>query len=482
MLNIKTKKEKKLFTCQMVIVLIYSILIIITVMHHEPWRDEAQAWLISRDIPFFTMFTQMGYEGTPALWHIILAPFAKLGAPYIMLNIINLLIAVFAVIIFVFRSPFTIFTKILFVFSYYMAWEYAIIARNYTISILLLFIIASIYPDRFRKPIKYAIMLLLLFNTNVYSFFISVPLVIIFIYESINKKEFNKRIFIGILIMALGAISSFLQILPPKDIIHGGFFSFFVLKAPLIAIKNGFFPHLHGVLLRIISLFIIILTFIYLFRKSRHVLFFLLFSFIGLFYIFIFKHTGCFRHFGYILVIILFSFWISKYYKTDVVPYGLSHKWLLNYTILILNLSLLVSIVPMIKFHYKEWNYCFSGSKKMARYITENNLYTNIIVADSSPHTSSILPYLPCKKFWYADIEEFGTYVTWNKKYSENQGLALDIIIKRINGNSFSKNKTLLLLNRPIRNPEFYNYVLLYKVDNNIFGYRNEEFYLYKQL
>jgi hypothetical protein len=451
-------------------------------MHHEPWRDEAQAWLISRDIPFFTMFNQMGYEGTPALWHIILAPFAKLGAPYIMLNIINLLIAVFTVIIFLFKSPFTILTKILFVFSYYMAWEYAIIARNYTISILLLFIIASIYPDRFRKPIKYAIMLLLLFNTNVHSFFLAVPLVIIFIYESINKRKINKRIFIGFLIMALGVISSFLQLLQPKDIIYRGFFSFFVLKAPLRAIKNGFFPHLPGVLLWIISLFIIILTFIYLFRKSRPVLFFLLFSFIGLFYIFIFKHRGDFRHYGFILVIILFSFWISNYYKTDIAPKGLSHKWLLNYIILILNLSLLVSTVPMIKFHYKEWNYCFSGSKNMAGYITASNLYKNIIVADSSPHTSSILPYLPGKKFWYADIEEFGTYVTWNKKFSENQELTLDIIIKRINGNSFLKNNTLLLLNRPIQNPEFYNFVLIYKVENNIFGYGDERFYLYKQL
>jgi hypothetical protein len=57
--------------------------------YHEPWRDEAQAWLISRDLPILSIFRQMNYEGTPALWHIILVPFAKFGAPYIIENLIS---------------------------------------------------------------------------------------------------------------------------------------------------------------------------------------------------------------------------------------------------------------------------------------------------------------------------------------------------------------------------------------------------------
>ena len=82
-----------------------------TVFHHEPWRDEAQAWLIARDLTFIDIFRQMAYEGTPALWHMILAFFAKMGFSYISINLVNLVIICLAVGVFVFKSPFSILTK-----------------------------------------------------------------------------------------------------------------------------------------------------------------------------------------------------------------------------------------------------------------------------------------------------------------------------------------------------------------------------------
>ena len=50
---------------------------------HEPWFDEALAWLIARDSSIYEiLFVTPHYEGHPSLWHLILVPFAKLGAPY----------------------------------------------------------------------------------------------------------------------------------------------------------------------------------------------------------------------------------------------------------------------------------------------------------------------------------------------------------------------------------------------------------------
>jgi hypothetical protein len=37
-----------------------------------------------------------------------------------------------------------------------------------------------------------------------------------------------------------------------------------------------------------------------------------------------------------------------------------------------------------------------------------------LIVAHSMP---GIITYLPGKKFWYADIKDYGTFVTHNQKY-----------------------------------------------------------------
>lgn len=69
-------KENKI---DIIIFLIYAIVtFVITIIFHEKWRDEAQAWLIARDLDFWGIIKQMTYEGHPPLWHFILAPFAKL--------------------------------------------------------------------------------------------------------------------------------------------------------------------------------------------------------------------------------------------------------------------------------------------------------------------------------------------------------------------------------------------------------------------
>ena len=131
----------------------YALLTSIVAIYHEPWRDEAQAWLIARDLDIISLFKQMRYEGTPALWHLILFPFAKLNFPYCTITIIHLVIAISMVYLFVSYAPFSRITKLLFIFSYYIAYEYAIIARNYNIAILLLFLIAIFYKERFEHQI-----------------------------------------------------------------------------------------------------------------------------------------------------------------------------------------------------------------------------------------------------------------------------------------------------------------------------------------
>ena len=115
----KSNHDSKVRTSQFikwetVILITYGAALLFTIFHHEPWRDEAQAWLIARDIPLFSLFNQMQYEGSPALWHIIIMPFAKLGFPYITINLVHFLIIYLAAAVFVYKSPFSKTTKILF--------------------------------------------------------------------------------------------------------------------------------------------------------------------------------------------------------------------------------------------------------------------------------------------------------------------------------------------------------------------------------
>jgi hypothetical protein len=46
----------------------YCMVVLVGVTHHEPWADEAQAWLLSRDLGYrYLVFHQLAYEGVPPL-------------------------------------------------------------------------------------------------------------------------------------------------------------------------------------------------------------------------------------------------------------------------------------------------------------------------------------------------------------------------------------------------------------------------------
>ena len=88
------------------IMIIYSVFSFIILLFHESWRDEAQSWLIAKDLGFFQILQQMKYEGHFFLWYVILIPFAKLGFPYITIKIVSWVIVSISAWLIIKKSPF----------------------------------------------------------------------------------------------------------------------------------------------------------------------------------------------------------------------------------------------------------------------------------------------------------------------------------------------------------------------------------------
>ena len=61
------------------IMTIYALSSFLLLVFHESWRDEAQAWLIARDLNFFEIIKQLKYEGHFLLWFVILMKQLKLS-------------------------------------------------------------------------------------------------------------------------------------------------------------------------------------------------------------------------------------------------------------------------------------------------------------------------------------------------------------------------------------------------------------------
>ena len=203
----------------LVVMLCYSIITFIILLFHESWRDEAQAWLIARDLNIIDIFRQMKYEGHPVIWYLILVPFAKLGLPYVTVKIVSWLICNIAVWLILKKAPFNLILKILFIFSMPMIYLYPSISRSYCLIPLAITLVAIYFGQRHEKPIQYILSILFLANTHVIMYgMVGILLLLFYIEELIqnrktNSKEQKKKVYISLIVIIVGLILTLIPIL-----------------------------------------------------------------------------------------------------------------------------------------------------------------------------------------------------------------------------------------------------------------------------
>ena len=103
--NFKILKFWQTYPLEIIIYFFFIFLSIFLSFYHEPWLDEAQAWLISKDNNIWGMIKTMSYEGSPALWHFLIFPFTKLF-PFWVIQIIHKFFILGAILLLLFKSPF----------------------------------------------------------------------------------------------------------------------------------------------------------------------------------------------------------------------------------------------------------------------------------------------------------------------------------------------------------------------------------------
>jgi len=147
---------------------------------HEPWADEAQAWLIARDCSGVELlFQRLRYEGPPGLWYLILMVPSKILPYYPTIQVISFSIAVAGIFVFWRTSPFPPILKTLFPFTYFIFYQYAVVARSYVLLPLLIFLVGHYYPQRFRRVYLFTLLLCLLAYVSVFSALIAISTMLV---------------------------------------------------------------------------------------------------------------------------------------------------------------------------------------------------------------------------------------------------------------------------------------------------------------
>ena len=492
-------KEKIKGKEEIIIMFFYIIItFLIAIFFHEKWRDEAQAWLLARDLNPIELFRQMRYEGHPFLWSLILMPFAKLGFPYITQSIISLLIMWAAVWIFLKKSSFNNFIKITILLSLPIIYLYPVISRNYSLIPLSLSIIAMLYKQRNEKKLQYIFSILLLAYTHILMWGLVGILYVIYFIEQIkqiiknkeNKKE-NIKVIVGFGIAIIGLIVLIISLMGSTTANQGVKISlefnkyiFNIFFKKVLYNLIGYFIN-SNIVIEVLY-FILIIMFIYeaiTYRKNSLIMFVAIFWELVVF-LFIYRDWDA-QKTNTMFLILIFISWINlEQEKTKIVENtNKILKFVLIYTC---TLILLFCDVNGLQNIMQEVNYIYSDSKYIAKFINDNIEEEAIFICMDMPRSSAIIPYVDNRKFISSVAMKEFTYVTWNenaykrvstetaiqnayKIYKENQKLYLiESIYKDNENNDIKKLQEQNILSNALYETDF----------NNI--YKDEAYKIYK--
>ena len=189
-------------------------------LHHEPWADEAQSWLIARDShTLIDLLQAVKYEGTLPTWHLINKVFQLAGLDYSHMFVIPLTFSAIGVILLFFTdAPLT--AKIMLPFSFFAVYQNAVVARQYALVFPAMMLIVILYKKRFEMPVRYHMTLFLLALTSSYGVVVTCSFMLWdFICmvgkrfkDPIHKKSIIPFFATGIVIVVMSILS-----LPPAD-------------------------------------------------------------------------------------------------------------------------------------------------------------------------------------------------------------------------------------------------------------------------
>ncbi len=277
---------------------------------HIPHCDESQNYMAAWFMTISNFMEILKSHGHPILWYLIIMPFAKLNLayPYSIL-IINYIFTLASLIFMWLKAPFNNTLKIIVTFSFMMISYFAIVARCYSIGILGLFILAYLFKEQTKKPVIYAIMLVLTANTSAIASIGVSGLSFLFLFNLFKERNNIKKskIIISLLILftfgifcVLPHITYDFHFLAEKE-------SFEMFFFPL---KNNL-TFICGYITSIILLVVNGLKN----RMQRQSVFFLLYT-LTLQLLFMTFVYCCFQHHNYFFLIwLIMTVWIQNSYK-----------------------------------------------------------------------------------------------------------------------------------------------------------------------
>lgn len=517
--------SNKIFS--LAIVFIFLVLGVCGLANHEMWRDELQAWLIARDSGSpLDLIQNLRYEGHPGLWHSLLYLVTRFTNNPAYMQLVHLAIGVGNVALIVFFSPFSRLQKFFLSFSFFIFYEYLIVSRNYSIAVLLIFLICSLYHLRDKKPLTIMVVLGLLANTNFYGWMISIGFAIVFGLDFLQKQltgfEASKtvlknraRAILGAVFYIASVATSFLLVMPPDDRWRGTDSTTYISLSHLVhsatALAKAYVPILEhkiqfwdtNLLLNltlssleypyklVVPLVLsgsIIAFSIWLIKKSRNAFLIYLIG-TGLMFSFTYvKYHGAARHHGNFFILLIACIWIAfseasySEDKDSLTKRGSEARQ--KVFSIIFTLFLGVHFFAGIWPYFIDFQYPFSMQKNAADYLSRYEDSNNFKIAGYRSSYASPLAANLETDIYYPQAEKYGSFIVWKKdsvELMEHSEIIGDLIQK---AHEFETN-WILVLNEPISSSSMESYnqrgkVSIAELKRFTGSIVQEDFYIYE--
>lgn len=379
--------------------------------YHEPWSDEAQAWLLARDNSVSGLiFNELKYDGHPILWFLILKVAQHFHWAFDNITYLALFFCSIGVYILLFKTKIPMFFKATIPFCYYIFYQYSVIARNHSLVFPILMFLAIIYPQKEKKIWQYSILLILLTSVSLHGYVISFVLFVDFIISLIKKINLKQSLplFLTGLTFLLTALYMHT---PADDSFPAHFVELNSLPTEILStLSNVFFyvnvTDINSIISAIIPS-IFTLYFIYKLvnticktRNQKILVYTLNFSFLALLILFYNNDW----HFGYQFLIVIFSL-VAMCQTNDIeaIEFKTNKIFYICFAII-----LATHIYWSVKSSILDRFLIFDPGKNVAQYIKTNNLKTDKKILGINFQTISVNPYFEKnifsntpKSYWY---------------------------------------------------------------------------------
>jgi hypothetical protein len=417
------------------------------ILHHEMWRDEWQAWMIARDsFSLGQLLAGLRFEGHPPTWHVLLFALSRFTRSPLAMQALHLGLAATTVYLLARFSPLPRLQTGLLAFGYFMAYEYAVIARPYALGVLALFAFCALFPVRGRYPLPVAATLLVLAATSAYGMILSVAAAGALLIEAGGATtrgagEWARRHVVGLAVAAwlvgLGAVltllwpaAGFRGVLTPDEP-----FSLWAIAYTATAVGRAYLPlpnpgvdsfwNTHflatdsrAALAQGVAVSTVLAAgALLLFARKPAVLFMFTAGTAALLVFRHFVYSGSMRHDGHMFVLFAACLWLAALPLREwrLPPAlarwtGTSARWAGAFVAAVL----FVQVAAAAMLYAADVRGHFSAAPMAAVYLRENGLHELPLAALPAPAGSSVAGLLD-RPIYYPGIGEVGTYIRWDR-------------------------------------------------------------------